>query len=113
MARQRWGSKLGIIGGSIVIFAATEAILFGWIFGMEKAWTEMHIGSDIAIPRIYRFIIKYITPAFLLFILGFWCVQEWTFFILFKNVPYENIRFIVAIRLMLLGFFIVLAFLVW
>ena len=103
-----WGGQL-----CLVIFATIEAILFGWVFGMEKAWTEMHVGSDITIPRVYRFIIKYITPAFLLFILGFWCVQEWTSFILLKNVPRENLPFIIATRIMLLVFFVVLVILVW
>ncbi len=80
---------------------------------MEKAWTELHVGSDITIPRIYRFIIKFITPAFLLFILGFWFVQEWIPTILLRNVPHENFWFIVGIRLMLLVFFMLLVFLVW
>jgi NSS family neurotransmitter:Na+ symporter len=103
-----WGGQL-----CLVVFATIEAILFGWVFGMEKAWTEMHVGSDINIPRVYRFIIKYITPAFLLFILGFWCSQEWASFILLKNVPRENLPFIIATRVMLLSFFVILVFLVW
>jgi len=103
-----WGGTL-----CLVLFATVETILFGWVFGMENAWTEMHVGSDITIPRIYRFIIKYITPAFLLFILGFWCVQEWTPFILLRNVPIENIPYIAATRVVLIGLFSVLAFMVW
>ncbi len=103
-----WGGTL-----CLVLFATVETILFGWVFGMENAWTEMHVGSDITIPRIYRFIIKYITPAFLLFILGFWCVQEWVPFILLRNVPVENIPYIVATRIVLIGLFSVLAFMVW
>jgi SNF family Na+-dependent transporter len=97
----------------LVVFATVEAILFAWVFGMEKAWTEMHVGSDITIPRIYRFIIKFVTPAFLLFILGFWFWQDWTGIILMKNVPKENIPFILATRIGLLIFFGVLSFLVW
>jgi len=97
----------------LVVFATVEAILFAWVFGMEKAWTEMHVGSDITIPRIYRFIIKFVTPAFLLFILGFWFWQDWTVIILMKNVPKENVPFVLATRIGLLIFFVVLAFLVW
>jgi len=107
--------ELHFWGGTfcLVLFATVETILFGWVFGMEKAWTEMHVGSDITIPRIYRFIIKYVTPAFLLFILGFWFWQEWTPVILLKKVPAENVPYIVGIRLMLVGLFVVLTFLVW
>ena len=80
---------------------------------MDKAWTEMHVGSDITIPRIYRFIIKYITPAFLLLILGFWFSQEWIPTILLRNVAPENKWYIIGIRLMLVVFFALLVFLVW
>jgi len=107
--------ELDFWGGTfcLVLFALIETILFAWVFGMENAWTELHVGSDITIPRIYRFIIKYITPAFLLFILGFWLVQEWAPIIFLKNVPPQNIPYINATRLMLLGLFAVLAFMVW
>ena len=106
--------ELDFWGGTfcLVLFGTIEAILFGWVFGMEKAWTEMHVGSDITIPRIYRFIIKYITPAFLLFILGFWFYQEGIPFIVFEGAPKENVPFIIATRIMLVGFFAVLAFMV-
>jgi hypothetical protein len=80
---------------------------------MEKAWTEMHAGSDITIPRFYRFIIKYVTPAFLLLILGFWFVQEWVPVILLKNVSAENVSYIKWTRIGLLVLFGGLAFLVW
>jgi neurotransmitter:Na+ symporter, NSS family len=107
--------ELDFWGGTfcLVLFATVEVILFAWVFGMDKAWTEMHVGSDITIPRIYRFIIKYITPAFLLFILGFWFVQEWIPTILLRNVAPENKWYIIGIRLMLVGFFALLTFLVW
>ena len=106
--------ELDFWGGTfcLVVFATVETILFGWVFGMEKAWTELHVGSDITIPRIYRFIIKYITPAFLLFILGFWFVQEWVPIILLRGVPAGNAAYIKGTRLVLMLFFAVLAFMV-
>jgi len=97
----------------LVVFATIETILFAWVFGMEKAWTEMHVGSDITIPRIYRFIIKFITPVFLLLILGFWFYQQGIPFILLKSAAKENVPFIIATRLMLVGMFILLGVLVW
>ena len=53
---------------SLVVFAMVEAILFAWVFGMEKGWKEIHQGADIRVPGIYRFVIKYITPAFILLV---------------------------------------------
>jgi NSS family neurotransmitter:Na+ symporter len=61
---------------ALVIFATVETILFSWIFGIDKAWTELHRGSAMKIPRFYRVVIKYITPFFLLAILGFWLLQK-------------------------------------
>lgn len=51
---------------SLVLFATFEMILFSWVFGMKKGWTEITYGADIKIPVIYRFIIKWITPFMLL-----------------------------------------------
>ena len=53
---------------SLVVFALFEIILFAWVFGMEKGWEEINHGADIKVPRIFRFIIKYITPLFLGFV---------------------------------------------
>lgn len=53
---------------SLVVFALAESILFAWIFGMNKGWTEINQGGDIAVPVIYKFIIKFITPLLLLFV---------------------------------------------
>jgi hypothetical protein len=83
------------------------------VFGMDKAWTEMHVGSDITIPRIYRFIIKFITPAFLLLILGSWFYQKGIPFILLSDVEKENVPYIIATRLMLASIIILLIVLVW
>lgn len=53
---------------SLVVFAMIEAILFAWVFGMDKGMREINAGADIQIPRVYRFIIKYITPSFILLV---------------------------------------------
>lgn len=51
---------------SLVVFALAEAILFAWIFGMKKGWAEITSGADIRVPKIFYYIIKYITPMMLL-----------------------------------------------
>ncbi len=51
---------------SLVVFALFEIILFSWVFGMNKGWKEITDGADIKVPIIFKFIIKYIAPAFLL-----------------------------------------------
>lgn len=53
---------------SLVVFALAESILFAWVFGMDKGWREITSGADMKVPDIYKFIIKWVTPFFLLFV---------------------------------------------
>ncbi len=53
---------------ALVFFALIETILFSWVFGVKKGWKELLTGSDIKIPGIYKFIIKWITPVMLLIV---------------------------------------------
>ena len=96
-------NELDFWGGTfcLVLFATVETILFGWVFGIDKAWEEIHHGADITIPRFYKFIIKYVTPLFLLFILGFWFYQEGLPTILMKGVSLADKPFVLGIRLLL------------
>ena len=43
---------------------------------IERGWKELHMGADIAIPRIYKPIMKWITPLFLFLILIWWGATE-------------------------------------
>lgn len=106
--------ELDFWGGTffLVVFATVETILFAWVFGMEKAWEETHRGAALRVPGIYKFIIKYITPLFLFFILGSWLFQEWIPVISMKNVAKENLPYILATRLGLVLMFAVLAVMV-
>jgi NSS family neurotransmitter:Na+ symporter len=51
---------------SLVVFALAEAFIFAFIFGMDKGWDEITRGADIKVPRIFRFVIQYVTPVFIL-----------------------------------------------
>lgn len=53
----------------LVVFALGESILFAWVFGMDRAWNEITSGAELQVPRVFYFVIKYITPAFLIVIL--------------------------------------------
>lgn len=54
---------------ALVVFAMGEAILFAWVFGMKRGWEEINKGAELKVPGIFYYIIKYVTPAFLLVIL--------------------------------------------
>ncbi|OGU31767.1 MAG: sodium:calcium symporter [Ignavibacteria bacterium GWA2_55_11] len=51
---------------ALVVFALFEAIAFAWVFGMEKGWAEITRGADIEVPYVFKYVIKYVTPLFLL-----------------------------------------------
>ncbi|MER3523658.1 MAG: sodium:calcium symporter [Ignavibacteria bacterium] len=53
---------------ALVIFALAESIIFSWIFGIDRGWREITEGAEIKVPLVYKFIIKWVTPLFLLFI---------------------------------------------
>jgi len=53
---------------ALVVFALAETVLFAWVFGMNKGWKELMSGSDLKVPLIYKFIIKYVTPLLLLLV---------------------------------------------
>jgi NSS family neurotransmitter:Na+ symporter len=66
-----WAGTFGL-----VVFAMIEVILFAWVFGMKRAWEEINTGADIHIPRIFKYIIKFITPIYLIGLLVFWGIQD-------------------------------------
>jgi len=51
---------------SLVVFALAEVLVFGWVFGIDRGWEEITRGAEITIPRLFRFVIRYVTPAFIL-----------------------------------------------
>ncbi len=53
---------------SLVLFCIIETILFSWVFGIKRGWEELKIGADIKIPRIYKYVLLYVTPVLLIFV---------------------------------------------
>lgn len=60
---------------ALVVFALLETILVAWFFGMDRAWTELNRGAQLRIPRVFYFLIKYVTPIFILTILAAYIFQ--------------------------------------
>jgi neurotransmitter:Na+ symporter, NSS family len=60
----------------IFIFATIQTIVFGWVLGIDKGFEELERGAEIRIPRIFRIMIKFISPAFLITVFAVWCVQQ-------------------------------------
>jgi NSS family neurotransmitter:Na+ symporter len=51
---------------SLVAFALMEAFIFAWVFGMTRGWGEITRGADLKIPPVFRPVIQFVTPLFIL-----------------------------------------------
>ncbi|MFC1485508.1 sodium-dependent transporter [Candidatus Latescibacterota bacterium] len=97
---------------SLVLLGTIEAIIFGWIFGIDRAWAEIHRGADINLPWWFRIVIKFITPTFLLVILISWLVQQAGPAFMMEGVAPADRPWVIGTRLFVLGFILALIFLV-
>ena len=75
--------------------------------------SRTHSVSDLAIPRVYRWIIKYVTPLFLLVILAVYLIQDGIPLLKLQNVPAANRVPILMTRVVLLLVFSLLSLMVW
>jgi SNF family Na+-dependent transporter len=92
-----WGGTL-----FLVVFATIEVILFAWVFGIKKGWEEMHQGARMKIPAIYQPIIKYVTPAYLLILLGVWSYQQFWPFMVMKGIAPADRPYMWGARILIL-----------
>jgi SNF family Na+-dependent transporter len=60
----------------IFVLAMVQIICFSWIFGIERGWAEAHQGAHIRMPGFYKFIMKYVSPIYLLIVFAAFCVQN-------------------------------------
>ncbi len=91
----------------IFILATIQIIIGGWFFGVENVLEEARKGSIIKIPKFYKYIIKYISPAYLLIVFVSWLYQKLPLYIetLYNN---QNARFTFFFIVILSLFFILL-----
>ncbi len=128
---------------ALVIFALGESLIFAYVFGIDRGWEEITRGADIAVPRVFRFIIKWVTPMFLLVVFlgtllkpagGDWAaalsgLPDWTFApdSILGSLMHNGVEdtrwiaddepttlfFVDVSRLLLLATFLLLSYLVW
>ncbi len=87
----------------LVVFALIEVLLFAWIFGMERGWGEIMKGTAIPVPRVFYYVIKYVTPLFLLCILVAWAIQDVPNKIFMVGVKPEEVPYLWGARLLMLA----------
>ncbi|WP_404305227.1 sodium-dependent transporter [Neorhodopirellula lusitana] len=53
--------------GTLLIFvlALIQAVVYGWVFGIDEGERQAHIGAHIRIPRFVQYMLKYVVPVYL------------------------------------------------
>jgi SNF family Na+-dependent transporter len=102
-----WCGTLGL-----AVFALVESVLFFWVFGMDRAWAEMHMGAQRRLPRVYYHLMKYVTPLYCIVLVGAWSWQQGRGVLLMEGVPAENRPWIWATRALMLAMVLVFCLLV-
>lgn len=99
-----WAGTFGV-----ALFAMLETILFVWVYGPDKAWKEINDGAQVRAPSIFYYILKYITPVYLLALFVTWTVQQGPGVLRMEGVSAEDAAWRWGARLLMLGMFGALA----
>jgi len=102
-----WAGSFGLVVVSLI-----EVVIFGWIFGIDEGWKELMKGSDINVPNIFKFIIKYVTPVYLVIILVAWTWQDAVPKLMMEGVDAEKIPYLWGARIFMLAVFTAMCWMV-
>ncbi len=102
-----WAGTFGLAA-----FALIETILLCWVFGIDKAWEELNRGADIRIPAFFKFVMKYITPLYLIVIFTAWTIQDAIPTLGLEGVKPEDVPYRWGARLLMLFTFTAVAVMV-
>ena len=91
----------------IYILATILLILFGWVIGAEQGLKEAKKSSLLHIPNFFIFIIKYVSPTYLLTIFVFWLIERMPSY--WQQIEEDEVaRYTVSFIIFLLVFFTIL-----
>jgi SNF family Na+-dependent transporter len=89
----------------IFLLAMVQAVLYGWVFGIERGEEELQRGANMRVPRFVQFVLKYVTPLYLIAIFVGICYTQagsyWTT-LSAGGVPLYSILFILGVFAFLL-----------
>ena len=99
-----WDFWAGTFG--LAVMAFVEVILFMWVFKPENAWASLHQGADIRIPRVFKFVMTYVTPLYLGAVLVSWLLQDAVPILTLERARPGTEFYIHASRLIIVGFIV-------
>ncbi|MBN1945000.1 MAG: sodium-dependent transporter, partial [Bradymonadales bacterium] len=76
-----WCGTFGLALGALI-----ESVMFFWIFGMDNAWRQLHLGAERRVPRFFYPIMKVVTPLYCLVLFAAWGYQNGWDVLTMKNV---------------------------
>ncbi|MCC7409064.1 MAG: hypothetical protein IT442_13430, partial [Phycisphaeraceae bacterium] len=62
----------------IFILALFQTVMFGWVLGIDRGMAEINRGAAINVSRVVGWILKYVSPVYLLVIFAGWCYMQVT-----------------------------------
>ncbi len=83
-----WAGTFGL-----AVFALIETILLCWVFGIDRAWEELHRGAAIRVPVAFKWIMKYVTPGYLILLLAIWTLDEALPKLRLQGVPLQDVPY--------------------
>ena len=93
----------------IFVLALFQTILFAWVLGIDKGMDEINRGSSIRVPRFVGYMLKYVSPTYLIVIFVVWVRQQYTsqednYFLALRHnhVAQLTVGFIVLVGLLFL-----------
>ncbi|WP_297213411.1 MULTISPECIES: sodium-dependent transporter [Thermodesulfovibrio] len=87
----------------LLIFGLIEIIVFIWIFGINNFYRELIQNTSIKLPKAFVYVIAFISPVFLAFILYFWVIKDFSNVIEAKESTKVFARVFIAVFLLFLS----------
>ena len=100
-----WVGEFGL-----VLFAAIETVILPGFSAWTKGGEEMHQGADLQVPRIFYYIMKFVTPTFMVLLVAWWVYDGLIDHVFMRGVAEASQPYRWLARCMILG---MAAFLVW
>lgn len=60
----------------IFVMATVQIVFFSWVFGVERGWAELERGAAIRLHPAFKFVFRYVSPAFLGVIFVLWVAEN-------------------------------------
>jgi NSS family neurotransmitter:Na+ symporter len=105
-----WDYWAGTFG--LVVLAVIETVLFIWVFGPTNAWRSIHQGADITLPIVFKFVMTFVTPIYLIVILCWWAITDAWPILRMEGVSPEAEPYVLFSRLLIVLFAVVFAILI-